>query len=64
MVVSPIVEPAQTLATESPVLFGVLAIVAVVATISVVRFAVSLAIRLAVIAAILLGAFMAVGYLG
>ncbi|MFC3958173.1 hypothetical protein [Halovivax cerinus] len=64
MLPSPLVESAQTLASDSPVLFGIIAILALVATVSVVRFAISLAIRLAVIAAIGLGALLAVGYLG
>ncbi|WP_247729313.1 hypothetical protein [Halovivax limisalsi] len=61
---APLVDGIQTLASDSPILLGGLVALAALATIAVVRFVVGLAVRLALVGAIVLGALVAVGYLG
>ena len=60
----PMFDAVQAFATESPVVFGVLVLVAAAAAVSVVKFVVRLAIRVAMLAAIAFAAWMAIGYLG
>ena len=60
----PVVDSAQALASDQPLLFGAIVIVAALAAVTVIKFVVGLAIRLAIIGAVVVGALVAVGYLG
>ena len=60
----PVVDSAQALASDQPLLFGAIVIVAALAAITVIKFVVGLAVRLAIIGAVVVGALVAVGYLG
>ena len=60
----PVVDSAQALASDQPLLFGAILIVAALAAITVIKFVVGLAVRLAIIGAVVVGALVAVGYLG
>ena len=59
-----LVDAAQDLAADQPLLFGLVVLLAVAASIVIVKAVVGLVFRIALIGAVVLGGLLAVGYLG
>ena len=59
-----LVDAAQDLAADQPLVFGLVVLLAVAASIVIVKAVVGLVFRVALIGAVVLGGLLAVGYLG
>lgn len=57
------VEPVQSLAAESPLLLALVVLAVVAVAITAIKIAISIAIRVGLIAAVVLAGFYTVGYL-
>ncbi|WP_290812772.1 hypothetical protein [Halovivax sp.] len=62
--VESLVDSVQALASDSPLLLGAIAVIVAFAAVSIVKFVVGLAVRVALIGAVVVGGLVAVGYLG